>query len=165
MFLNSPAVDTEALRSRLGAVPVTHFGLSDNAPTPLAISIETKSNAADKLTGSTQLANWVRAHFRHLEVARDVLRAGRRASGEAPALPALPLVFAMGSEWHVHIAYRREGKTVIYQSVAIGDTTTLHGCYRISAAIRRLAQWAILDLAAWWSEALGKDELGSLPGP
>ncbi|KXX76198.1 hypothetical protein MMYC01_201553 [Madurella mycetomatis] len=99
IFLNSPAVDTESLRARLGSVPVTHIGLSDNAPTPLAISIETKSAAADKLTGSTQLATWVRAHFRHLEVVSEILRAGNCASWEESTLPALPLVLVLGTQW------------------------------------------------------------------
>lgn len=160
IFLNSPAVDTESLRSELGTVPVTHFGLSDNAPTPLAISIETKSAAADKLMGSTQLATWVRAHFRHLEIAHNTLQVKRAAIGNPLALPALPLVFALGSEWFVQVACRREGKTFIYHSVAIGKSDTLHGCYKISAAIRRLAGWATKHFAAWWSDALGKE--GSL---
>lgn len=107
-------MDADNLRSELGAVPVTHFGLSDNAPTPLAISIETKSAATDKLTGSTQLATWVRAHFRHLEVVRDTLQVKRTASRDPLDLPTLPLIFALGSEWFVQVACRREGKTVRY---------------------------------------------------
>jgi len=109
ILVDSPAVDANTLRTALGTVPMTHFGLSDNASTPLAISIETKSDAVDKLTGSTQLATWVRAHFRHLEVVRDTLQ-GKRTN--AVDLPALPLIFALGSEWYVQVACRREEKTV-----------------------------------------------------
>ncbi|KAL2023570.1 hypothetical protein VTK56DRAFT_2178 [Thermocarpiscus australiensis] len=157
MFLNAPVVDGERLRSRLGNVPITHFGLSDEAPTPLAVSIETKSATADSLTGSTELASWVRAHLRHLEVVRESLRAMRGSAEDAHTLPlpTLPLVFARGHEWRVDIATRHNGKTFIYGSIAIGDSSSFAGCYRVSAAIRRLADWAAADLARWWSDALG----------
>ncbi|KAK3356319.1 hypothetical protein B0T25DRAFT_134463 [Lasiosphaeria hispida] len=153
MLLNATAIDPARLRSQLGDVPVTHFALSDNAPTPLAISIETKSVAADTLTGSTQLAAWVRAHFRHLEAVNCALRPRNMEQPGQGRLPALPLLFAIGSKWFVKVACRHEQKTIIYyNSLSIGNTSTLHGCYQTSAAIRRLADWAAQDFLAWWRD-------------
>ncbi|KAK3303499.1 uncharacterized protein B0T15DRAFT_540386 [Chaetomium strumarium] len=127
----------------------------------MAVSIVTKNAGPDVLTGSIQLATWVRAHFRHLEIARDSLRAIRGSAQEDTntlPLPALPLVSAFGSKWRADVATRREGKTFVYHSIFIGDSHTLAGCYQISTAIRRLADWAVADLAKWWLDAL-KGEL------
>jgi hypothetical protein len=75
LFLQ-PARGVDGLAERLSDlasedIDVTHFALSDFAPTPLAISIETKSLQAKPierlvLERLVRLANWVRARFRQL---------------------------------------------------------------------------------------------------
>jgi hypothetical protein len=54
------------------------------------------------------------------------------------SLPVLPLVFVYGASWSVDFAERRDGKTCIYESVTIGSTKTLQGCYHVQAALMRL---------------------------
>lgn len=174
IFLNKSALDSYKLIRALPA-SATHFALSDDAPTPLAISIETKSAAADRLTGSTQLASWVRAHLRQLDFARCALLSAKDAnrtrdvngspvgdllgSDEAQDLPTLPLIFAFGSEWHLQVACRRDQKTIIYDRIPIGRTDTLQGCYQLSASIARLGRWAETEFRTWWTNLL-QDSVG-----
>ncbi len=73
-------------------IDLTHFTLSDFAPTPLAISIETKTLQAKPIEGSVQLANWVRAHFRQL--AGDV---GRLGYCPGHRLSILPIIYVYGN--------------------------------------------------------------------
>ncbi|KAI3316919.1 hypothetical protein HD806DRAFT_516360 [Xylariaceae sp. AK1471] len=186
IFLQPPEQDELAQRinvARRHLPPVTHLSLSDDAPSPLAVSIETKSLLAAAVDGPSQLANWVRAHFRQLaEVAaftqeitpdedNDLNAAHRDASDATPdnttadnhdgalqvgghaALPILPLVFVYGNVWRVDFAQRAHGKTLIYESVPIGDTHTLHGCYQVYRAIQRLADWAETEFYTWWLDA------------
>lgn len=136
------------------SVDITHFPLSDLSPTPLAISIETKTLLANPIEGSVQLANWVRAHFRQLSKLLE-----RR--GHDPAnfsLPVLPIIYVCGSTWRVDFAQRHDRKTMIYEGFVVGDTQTVFGCYQVCAAIRRLATWVQTDFRAWWLGA------ATLPG-
>ncbi|KAK1761613.1 hypothetical protein QBC33DRAFT_502502 [Phialemonium atrogriseum] len=126
-------------------LPCSHIQLSDGAPTPLAVSIETKSLRADGIGGPSQLANWVRAHFRHLALLVE------RAGGGVP-LPVLPVVFVYGASWRVDFAERRDGKTVIYESVVVGSTKTLQGCYQVRAALVRLGEWVDKEFGEWWRQ-------------
>lgn len=145
-----------------GGKPTSHLMLPDDALMPLAISIETKSLRADSITGPTQLANWVRAHFRHLaDIAAVPEKSGQSAeeAGEdshpvasqvsLPVLPVLPIVFVYGPSWRVDFAQRQGGKTVIYEGVSIGTTKTLPGCYFVRAGLRRLASWADVHYRSW----------------
>lgn len=89
--------------------PLLHLDLPDGARTPLAVSVETESLSAREADGPTQLANWVRAHFRQLD---DAAARRRRQDGNVRDLPVLPLVFVFGNRWMVSFAGRRNGSTV-----------------------------------------------------
>ena len=154
IFLQPGPLDDDGLGRLLDdlaseQVDITHCVLSDLAPTPLAISIETKSPQADVIKGSVQLANWVRAHFRQL--AKVVERRGHDPASQP--LPFLPLLYVQGSTWRADFAYRYGAKTIIYDGIVVGDTQTLYGCYQVRAAIRRLALWVQQDFRAWWLRA------------
>ena len=84
---------------------ITHVRLTDDARTPLGISIETKSQRAGLISGHAQLAGWVRAHFRQLERVASL-------AGYEMELPTLPIVFVHGHKWSVDFVERREGATV-----------------------------------------------------
>ncbi|KAK4132641.1 hypothetical protein BT67DRAFT_443540 [Trichocladium antarcticum] len=145
-----PARGGDGLSERLSdlaseGIDLTHLTLSDFAPTPLAISIETKTLQAKPIEGSVQLANWVRAHFRQL--ARVV---ERRSHGPGYQLPILPIIYVYGNMWRVDFAHRWDRKTMIYEGMGIGDTHTMYGCYQVCAAIRRLAVWVQEDFRRWW---------------
>lgn len=126
-------------------IDLTHFTLSDFAPTPLAISIKTTTLQAEPVEGSVQLANWVRGHFRQLSRVAE-----RRGHDPGYQLPVLPIIYVCGNVWRVDFAHRWEGKTVLYEGIRIGDTHTVYGCYQVCAAIRRLAIWVEQDFCDWW---------------
>ncbi|KAK4146931.1 uncharacterized protein C8A04DRAFT_9428 [Dichotomopilus funicola] len=136
-------------------IDLTHFTLSDFGPTPLAISIKTKTLQARPDEGSVQLANWVRAHFRQLAKVFE-----RRGHDPYYRLPVLPIIYVYGNIWRVDFARRLERKTMIYEGICIGDTHTVYGCYQVCAAIRRLAIWVEEDFRGFWSSAV---ELPTLP--
>jgi hypothetical protein len=145
-----PARGTDGLAERLSnlaseSIDVTHFALSDFAPTPLAISIKTETLQAKPIKGHVQLANWVRAHFRQL--AAVIKRRGHHSGYE---LPILPIIYVYDSTWRVDFVHRCDGKTLIYEGISVGDTHTLYGCYQVVAAIRRLAVWVQEDFRRWW---------------
>ncbi|KAK3302587.1 uncharacterized protein B0T15DRAFT_577658 [Chaetomium strumarium] len=147
-----PARGDDGLAERLSDlasedIDLTHFTLSDFAPTPLAISIKTKTLQAKPTEGSVQLANWVRAHFRQL--ARLVERCHHDPDYQ---LPVLPIIYVYGNTWRVDFAHRCDGKTMIYEGMSVGDTHTVYGCYQVCAAIRRLAAWVQEDFRRWWLE-------------
>ncbi|OIW24131.1 hypothetical protein CONLIGDRAFT_636923 [Coniochaeta ligniaria NRRL 30616] len=170
VFLESARLDD--LGKTLGPrLPLVHVDLSDLSRTPLLISVETKSSNAREADGPTQLANWARAHFRHLEhVARP---AAKRAMSDVPvgnpvgqaavtvvrdgaprSLPVLPLVFVFGDRWSVSFAQRTETHTLIWQDISLGSTNTLQGCYFVFHSLRRLATWAATELGSWWEDML-----------
>lgn len=136
-------------------VDITHCTLSDLAPTPLAVSIETKTPQANTVEGSVQLASWVRAHFRQL--AKVVERRGHDPASHP--LPILPIIFVQGNIWRVDFAHRCDAKTMIYEGIVVGDTHTLYGCYQACAAVRLLATWVQADFQAWWLRAARPESL------
>jgi hypothetical protein len=99
-------VSLRKYRSASRSNRVVHFQTSDEANTPVAISIETKSHSSNSaIVGPAQLATWLRAHFRHLE---------SLPNSSADALPMLPVVFVDGTKWRVDFAVRTSNELVGY---------------------------------------------------
>ncbi|KXX82093.1 hypothetical protein MMYC01_201545 [Madurella mycetomatis] len=147
-----PTQGSDGLAERLAdlasnGIDITHFNLSDFAKTPLAISIETKGFGAETFEGDTQLANWVRAHFRHLAYVVD-----RCGHGQTRSLPVLPTISVSASVWRVDFAHRCDDRTMIYEGITVGNTLTVYGCYQVCAALRRLAAWVRDDFRKFWLE-------------
>ncbi|KAM6507105.1 hypothetical protein FALCPG4_018494 [Fusarium falciforme] len=118
-----------------------HIKLSDRGNTPIAISIETKNPKSNgELAGLAQLGTWVREHFRHLESLRRVSTEG---------MPILPIVFVNGADWRVNFAERRRNRMIIWGSIKIESPGSSHGCYVITAALRRLAKWCRDEYVPW----------------
>lgn len=98
IVLAPPADGALYVALRRGGYRATHVQLSDEADTPIAVGIETKSSVADgSVVGPAQLATWARAHFRQLEAL---------PAADPDNLPVLPLVFVKGAEWRVEFAQR-----------------------------------------------------------
>ncbi|EXA30614.1 hypothetical protein FOVG_18034 [Fusarium oxysporum f. sp. pisi HDV247] len=125
---------------------VVHFQTSDEANTPVAISIETKSHSSNSaIVGPAQLATWLRAHFRHLE---------SLPNSSADALPMLPVVFVDGTKWRVDFAVRTSNELVIWQGLEIGSSEDLRGCYMIISCLQRLIMWCREEFSIWWESAV-----------
>ncbi|KAK1974836.1 hypothetical protein LZ30DRAFT_384162 [Colletotrichum cereale] len=130
---------------------MTHTTLPDKPKTPLAISIETKSLSAKLNSGSAQLALWLRAQYQHLS---QFASAGGGGDSASCALPIMPVILVLGDEWRVHFARRTVDALFIHESINIGSSHTLVGCYQIIAGLRRLALWARSDYRDWWLRVL-----------
>ncbi|KAF5024620.1 hypothetical protein F66182_3383 [Fusarium sp. NRRL 66182] len=126
---------------------VIHFQTSDEANTPAAISIETKSQSSvGAIAGPAQLATWLRAHFCHL---------ASLPNSSADGLPMLPVIFVEGTKWRVDFAIRTQNELIIWQGLQIGSSEDVYGCYMIIACVRRLVTWCREELVVWWEELLG----------
>ncbi|KAK2051149.1 hypothetical protein LY76DRAFT_420270 [Colletotrichum caudatum] len=128
---------------------MTHTTLPDKPRTPLAISIETKSLSAKLNSGPAQLALWLRAQYQHLSQF-----ASAAGASDDCALPIMPVILVLGDEWRVHFARRTADNLFIHESINIGSSHTLVGCYQIIAGLRRLAVWARSDYQDWWIRVL-----------
>jgi hypothetical protein len=172
-WLHGPLTRVDGL-----GLDVSHVALSIDEPTPLAVSIETKSLRADAISGLSQLGNWVRSHFRALA---SVAAHGKvEPSLIDGALPILPLIFVHGDKWRLDFARRYNGKTVslpsprptcgkayavlqyVHESVELGSTRTVRGCYHIRQALRELAAWIEKDFTSWWTELLPKVSMATI---
>lgn len=148
MFLDGFANDNGSLKALPRDLPWFHMNMTTPDKTPLAISIETKSLKNNQEEGTTQLANWARAHFRQLEALTSALAMKDRT------LPVLPLVFVLGNRWSIAFAERRNDQTMIYGDVYLGDTNNLESCYFLYHSLRRLGVWADNEFRMWWQDAL-----------
>ncbi|KPM35468.1 hypothetical protein AK830_g11098 [Neonectria ditissima] len=135
----------------------THIQLSDEASTPVAIGIETKSSKSDgSIMGSAQLATWLRAQFRHLE---------SLPNHGSQGLPIIPIILVQGAAWRVDFAQRTESCTVIWEGFNIGSSDEILGCYRIYAGLLRLARWCREEFWPWWEQALAVPQSQFQPAP
>ncbi|KAK2052352.1 hypothetical protein LY76DRAFT_687895 [Colletotrichum caudatum] len=66
----------------------------------------------------------------------------------------MPVILVLGDEWRVHFARRTADNLFIHESINIGSSHTLVGCYQIIAGLRRLAVWARSDYRGWWIQVL-----------
>ncbi|KAG8413028.1 hypothetical protein J3458_013449 [Metarhizium acridum] len=119
---------------------------SDEASTPPAVGIETKSGDGDGATLSgAQSASFVRGQFRHLA---SLPNAGHRP------LPIIPTILIHGARWSVDFADRTGSQTVMYGRIDIGSSDKLYGCYAIYYAIRIIAKWCVKEYWQWLEQAL-----------
>jgi len=132
---------------------------------PIAVSIETKVVGEGWGAGQTQLAVWAFAQFAHL----------REICGAAPLF--LPLLIVQGDQWTFLAATEEEiddggdveeepeYKTIIWEKIPLGSTSSFDGVWKVSAVLQYLAAWAVEDHARWLREHLGLQHVWELPEP
>ena len=120
--------------------------------TPIAVNIETKAPDKSWTDGKPQLAIWTSAFFKRLQ---------KLAGDEAAAnlsIPAMPLVIAQGHDWHLLIASHqlspRNGRTVIWQKIDIGNTRNCFDTYKTIAVLHLVMQWAETTWRPWFHSLL-----------
>ncbi|KAH7175211.1 hypothetical protein EDB81DRAFT_895617 [Dactylonectria macrodidyma] len=72
----------------------------------------------------------------------------RNPEDEVIAL-ALPLLLISGSRWRLFFALDQRDTIDVLETLTIGDTDTLLGCYKIVAALWELAAWSETTFRAW----------------
>ncbi|RYC80879.1 hypothetical protein BFJ63_vAg16227 [Fusarium oxysporum f. sp. narcissi] len=155
-------------------LPGTVFNFTDATPLahrPIAFSIETKKPSAGFDGAKLQLGIWQNAHWtflRHLAqiasdrctVAEETAAVGPEAmetvqermnTGDDPTaqktcnLPNfIPGIIIQGHLWHLIITTPQDRKTMIWQSIGMGNTQSTKGIYQIVCILHLLRQWVKL---------------------
>jgi hypothetical protein len=134
---------------------------------PLAIAIETKRTRGGDANAPSQLANFVRAHFRAVRClfpasSQDT---GSSVGGAFAMQPSgttkpvagsltLPLIVVNGPSWRISFAVWNADKVLVSSALAMGSTEQISDCYVLLRSLLRLAQWVKSECAAWWTVRL-----------
>lgn len=119
---------------------------------PIAISVETKTDGDSKAQSLNQLTTWVWAHMNRL---RWFVEQSNRNSARRPdPIPPLPLLLAQGAVWTLLVATTNPDtdRKTIWEICALGDSSTILGIYRIVAALRLLLDWAETAFRPWFEQ-------------
>lgn len=152
--------------SNLQTVNQTMYSLVDRLP--CAISIETKIASAGD--GLAQLGIWSLAYFSRLRDLRlqCATRHPRRqpsststssVPGKEKNMISHPLIIITSDKWVLHIAVDCEDRIDVLGHVALGDTASWLGMYKLMKSLRALARWADGRMRQWFeAEVLGMRE-------
>ena len=133
-------VADNAIKSTREDLPCQTINHTDYYPLrnwPIAVSIETKNQAGDKLAAAElQLGTWHTAQWKLLE---DLVA---KSGGSFVDLPFLPAVVVKGDEWSFVATTRDGSKTVLWFNTVFGSTKTPLGVYSAVWGLQRLTKWA-----------------------
>ncbi|KAH7110430.1 hypothetical protein B0J13DRAFT_462430 [Dactylonectria estremocensis] len=129
---------------------------------PVSVSIETKTPDGGTQEGKAQLAVWAATHFERLRALQSFKRRRGRNMQEDGCFNnevwdlddeiigmALPLLLISGSRWRLFFALDQRDTIDVLETITIGDTDTLLGCYKVVAALRELAMWSETTFKSW----------------
>lgn len=109
---------------------------------PIAVSIETKVQAGSTEEGKAQLSVWATSHLKRLRLLSVT------SSKHITLDTTLPLVQVNGGVWT--LLFLRDGEAMhLIETVTIGDTKTVLGCYQVVAFLRHLGHWALTVYKTW----------------
>ncbi|KAF4976808.1 hypothetical protein FZEAL_6576 [Fusarium zealandicum] len=142
--LSGPTVfDTrERLAWASGNQSINHSSTPPLRYQPIAVSIETKIQASSTEEGKAQLAVWAPSHLKRLRLL-SVTSTKHITIGIT-----LPLVQVDSGVWTLFFLRDVEAVQLI-ETVTIGDTKTVLGCYHVVAFIRELGHWAMTVYKPW----------------
>ncbi|VUC37177.1 unnamed protein product [Clonostachys rosea] len=124
---------------------------------PIAVSIETKTPNGSDEVAKTQLSVWVTGHFARL-------RSLSTTSNDAIAVGVtLPLLIVRGGEWSLWFARDTGDGIDLIETISVGNTNSILGCYKVLAMLRHLAEWAKSTLYPWMEKHILLD--GNVAGP
>ncbi|KPM40568.1 hypothetical protein AK830_g5986 [Neonectria ditissima] len=131
---------------------INHTEYSPLTRRPISVSIESKSPNGSPDKALAQLAIWAASHFERLRGLRDAKRRRQGLPSEGCIPMALPLLLAIGSSWRLYFAVDTDRDIVIVDTIKLGDTDQLVGCYQVVAALRELAHWTETTFRSWLLE-------------
>ncbi|KAH8656461.1 hypothetical protein BGZ61DRAFT_372283 [Ilyonectria robusta] len=132
---DSPAYEAIEDLCRLGrpglAINHTEWGNFDKDP--IAISIETKRHAENWDNAILQMGTWHSAQWRSL--------VWGRSQQPVRHIDFLPGIIIQGHSWLFVATIFKNNKARLYHSVAIGDTKTKFGIYKLTISLQCLQGW------------------------
>ncbi|KAI3574027.1 hypothetical protein IWW34DRAFT_752991 [Fusarium oxysporum f. sp. albedinis] len=112
---------------------INHTDWGNLSKDPIAISIETKKHGENWTKAVHQMGTWHSAQWRSLYYDRK----GIPFSG----ITFLPGIIVQGHKWMFVATVRHDGKAVLFQNVAIGDTETKFGIFKLLVSLQCLHRW------------------------
>ncbi|KAJ3454693.1 hypothetical protein MRS44_013293 [Fusarium solani] len=123
---------------------INHSSTSPLRYQPIAISIETKVRAGSEQESKAQLAVWATSHLKRLRLLSVT------STTHITVDTTLPLVQVNGGVWMLLFLRDGDGDEVhLFETVMIGDTKTVLGCYQVVAFLRHLGHWAQTVYKKW----------------
>ncbi|KAI1291530.1 hypothetical protein F5Y03DRAFT_376564 [Xylaria venustula] len=107
--------------------------------TLIAVSIETKAQftSQDPLV---QLGIWTAAWHKRMSFLRSQM-SWADSSVASQRLVSLPLIQAIGHQWHVFFACDTDSSITVYGPVFLGSTDNLISLYTLLASLRAIKEW------------------------
>ncbi|KPM45272.1 hypothetical protein AK830_g1304 [Neonectria ditissima] len=162
---NKSASTIATLRDTL---PCAVFNHTDHYPLrdrPIALSIETKKTGEGWENARLQLGVWQAAHWNFLRHLLGLTQQRIRLATEPPQDPAtriddlqlpdfLPGIIIQGHDWHLVITSPEGKKTILWQKVTFGSTSSSKGIYQIICTLQLLRKWARDSYWPWLKRVL-----------
>ncbi len=151
-----------------------HTNLNTLRDRPIALSIETKRTGEGWDNARLQMGIWNAAHWEFLGL---LLRMRREAADELSTLQGripddtteasrtelpnvsdaqtlqlpeyLPGIIIQGHDWHLVITTRHGDKTIFWQKMTFGTTSSSKGIYQIICVLQLLQLWAREEYWTW----------------
>ncbi|KAF4472842.1 L-aminoadipate-semialdehyde dehydrogenase [Fusarium albosuccineum] len=125
---------------------INHSSTNPLRSRPIAVSIETKVVDNSVEEAKAQLSVWASSHLKRL----------RTLSGTSQTHIelniTLPVVQVNGSVWTLLFLIDGEDMVQLVETVTIGDTRSVIGCYQVVAFLRHLGRWALTVFQPWLYE-------------
>jgi len=151
-----------------------HTNLNTLRDRPIALSIETKRTGEGWDNARLQMGIWNAAHWEFLglllrmrreaadelstlqdQPPDDTTEAGRTeppdiSGAQSLQLPEyLPGIIIQGHDWHLVITTRHGDKTIFWQKMTFGTTSSSKGIYQIICVLQLLQLWAREEYWTW----------------
>lgn len=145
--LGPPLVSESQVMNRLASSPQPFhrtINPSEYSPlchNPIVLSIKTQASNGGSEHGDVPFSLWVAAHFNRLRILT-----------QDPVRITLPLILVSDEHWKLLFARDLEGEIQIIDTVVIGSTVDIIGCYKILKALRLIFQHAKETFLRWFKE-------------
>lgn len=125
---------------------INHSSTNPLRPQPIAISIETKVPDGSIEEAKAQLSVWVTSHLKRLRTLSGTSQSHIKVN------TSLPVAQVNGSLWT--LLFLRDGDETVelIETITIGDTKSVVGCYQVVAFLRHLGHWALTVYKPWLYE-------------
>ncbi|RSL87272.1 hypothetical protein CDV31_016284 [Fusarium ambrosium] len=125
---------------------INHSSTNPLRSQPIAISIETKVVDGLVEEAKAQLSIWVSSHLKRLRTLSSTSQTRMELN------TTLPVVQVNGSVWTLLFLIDGEEVVQLVETVTIGDTRSMVGCYQVVAFLRHLGHWALTIFQPWLYE-------------
>ncbi|KAF5023368.1 hypothetical protein F66182_4571 [Fusarium sp. NRRL 66182] len=125
---------------------INHTSTNPLRSQPIAVSIETKIPDGSIEEAKAQLSVWVTSHLKRLRTLSGTSQSHIKVN------PSLPVIQVNGSMWTLFFLKDGDEMVELIETISIGDTKSIVGCYQVVAFLRHLGHWALKVYQPWLYE-------------